>query len=68
MSLSFTYSFFVGSFFSKTNLASLIGVLVYFISYLPFILVMSLKYEISYASKFALVSNFPKNNFEILNS
>lgn len=47
-------SFFVGSFFSKTNLASLIGVLVYFISYLPFILVMSMKYEISIITKCAL--------------
>ena len=50
------FSFFVASFFSRTNLASLIGVLVYFISYLPFIIVMSLKYEITFASKFALVS------------
>lgn len=47
-------SFFIGSFFTKTNLASLIGILAYFVSYLPFILVMSLKYEISFASKFAL--------------
>nr|UOU03310.1 ATP-binding cassette subfamily A1-like 3 [Brachionus rubens] len=57
--LSFSYSaimlsFFVGSFFNKTNLASLIGILTYFISYLPFILVMSLKYEIAFASKFFL--------------
>ena len=48
-------SFFIGSFFTKTNLASLIGVLAYFVSYLPFILVMSLKYELSFGSKFALV-------------
>ena len=39
-------------------MASLIGVLVYFISYLPFILVMSLKYEINFASKIALVGVF----------
>lgn len=48
-------SFFIGSFFTKTNLASLIGVLAYFVSYLPFILVMSLKYEMNFATKFALV-------------
>lgn len=47
-------SFFVGSFFNKTNLASLIGILSYFISYLPFILVMSLKYEIQIGIKFLL--------------
>ncbi|CAF0899716.1 unnamed protein product, partial [Brachionus calyciflorus] len=57
--LSFSFSavmlsFFVGSFFNKTNLASLIGILSYFISYLPFILVMSLKYEIPFVSKFFL--------------
>ncbi len=51
-------SFFIGSFFTKTNLASLIGVLAYFVSYLPFILVMSLKYELAFASKFALVNFF----------
>ena len=49
-------SFFVGSFFTKTNLASLIGILAYFVSYLPFILVMSLKYELTFAKKFGLVS------------
>ena len=47
-------SFFVGSFFSKTNLASLIGILAYFMSYLPFILVMSIKYELTFANKFGL--------------
>lgn len=47
-------SFFVGSFFTRTNLASLIGILTYFVSYLPFILVMSLKYEMSFGSKFGL--------------
>nr|QNH67915.1 ATP-binding cassette transporter subfamily A member 1-like protein X3 [Brachionus plicatilis] len=57
VSFSFTaimLSFFVGSFFNKTNLASLIGILSYFISYLPFILVMSLKYEITFGVKFLL--------------
>jgi hypothetical protein len=49
-------AFMVGSFFTKTNLASLIGILAYFVSYLPFILVMSLKYELTFASKFGLVS------------
>jgi len=49
-------SFFVASFFSKTNLASLIGILAYFVSYLPFILVMSLKYELNFGSKFAMVN------------
>ena len=52
------FSFFIGSFFSKTNLASLIGILVYFVSYLPFILVMSMKYEISMISKVGLVRFF----------
>jgi ABC-type multidrug transport system ATPase subunit len=47
-------SFFVGSFFTKTNLASLIGILSYFVSYLPFILVMSLKYEIQLGAKIGL--------------
>ena len=42
------FSFFIGSFFTKTNLASLIGILGYFVSYLPFILVMSLKYELNF--------------------
>ena len=49
-------SFFIGSFFTKTNLASLIGILVYFVSYLPFILVMSLKYDMNFLEKLGLVS------------
>ncbi len=47
-------AFCVGSFFTKTNLASLIGILAYFISYLPFILVMSMKYELGYDAKVGL--------------
>lgn len=47
-------SFFVASFFTKTNLASLIGILAYFISYLPFILVMSIRYELTFENKLAL--------------
>ncbi len=47
-------AFCVGSFFTKTNLASLIGILAYFMSYLPFILVMSMKYELGFDSKVAM--------------
>lgn len=47
-------AYFVGSFFTKTNLASLIGILAYFMSYLPFILVMSIKYELTFENKFGL--------------
>ena len=63
---SLMLSFFIGSFFSKTNLASLIGILVYFVSYLPFILVMSMKYEISMMSKVGLVS-YSRNEIPLLN-
>ncbi|CAF4261448.1 unnamed protein product, partial [Rotaria magnacalcarata] len=43
--------YLVSAFFTKANLATLCGILIYFISYLPFILVMFLEAKMQLVHK-----------------
>ena len=61
-SLHFSARFLVSAFFTKANLATLCGILVYFISYLPFILVMFLEAKMTLIHKLLIVSHRSKRD------
>ena len=48
--------YLISAFFTKANLATLCGILIYFISYLPFILVMFLETKMQLGHKLLIVS------------
>lgn len=57
----FSFLFFrylVSAFFTKANLATLCGILIYFISYLPFILIMFLEAKMLLGHKLLIVNFF----------
>ena len=53
---SLFFRYLVSAFFTKANLATLCGILIYFISYLPFILIMFLEAKMKLIHKLLIVS------------
>jgi hypothetical protein len=51
-----SFRYLVSAFFTKANLATLCGILIYFISYLPFILIMFLEAKMQLGHKLLIVS------------
>jgi hypothetical protein len=56
--------YLVSAFFSKANLATLCAILIYFISYLPFILVMFLEAKMQIIHKLLIVSD-ERRDFDV---